>query len=110
MSRIDLPDGQWAQLRERPTHAQLNVLRRALLRAGDEAEAGADVALAYVSAYVEAWEVKDLAGNQVPLDTAATAPDDIVSAIAGECKERWLGRPDPKDLIVRSPITPPAQP
>jgi hypothetical protein len=95
--RLDLPDGSWAELRERPTHGQVTLVRKALLRAGDEIEAAADVAVAYVQAYVSAWSVKNGEGNEIPLDQPESAPDDVVQAIAEAAKTLYTERPDPKD-------------
>lgn len=94
--RIELRDGQWAELREHPSHGQVNIVRRALLRAGEDLEAAVDVALAYVSAYVIAWSVHNGEGD-VPLSSAVDAPDDIVQAIAAAAQGLYAGRPDPKD-------------
>jgi hypothetical protein len=94
--RVDLPDGSWAELRERPTHGQVNVVRRALLRAGVEAEEAATVAQAYVACYVSAWSVKNSEGNEVPLERIEDAPDDVVQAFAAEAKKLYTAKPDPK--------------
>ena len=100
--RLDLPDGAWAEVRERPTHAQVNLVRRALLRVGEDVTAGADVALAMVTAYVSAWSVRDAEGHEVPLDRAADAPDDVITAVAKAAGEQYRATPDPKGSTAPS--------
>ena len=94
--RVDLPGGAWAELRERPTHGQVNLVRRALLLAGVQAEEAAGVAAAYVQCYVSAWSVKNTEGNEVPLERVEDAPDDVVQAMAHAARKLYEGRPDPK--------------
>lgn len=106
--RVDLPDGQWAELRERPTVNQLNLVRRAMLRISADPGAGADVALAYVEAYVSAWSIRNPQGQAVTLEQAGDAPDELVQAIALEAAKLYRERPDPKGLIASSPPSPPA--
>jgi hypothetical protein len=94
--RVDLRDGMWAELREEPSHAQVNLIRRALLRATDESEAAADVAAAYIAAYVSAWSVRTKSGLEIPLERAVDAPDDIIERVASEAAQLYAGKPDPK--------------
>jgi hypothetical protein len=99
--RIDLDDGQWAELRERPTTNQLNIVRRALIRFAEDRETGPDLFLAYVEAYVSDWHV--LAdGAAVPLASAGDVDDVIIQRIAYEASELYKGRPDPKASGARS--------
>ena len=44
-----------------------------------------------VSSYVEAWNVLDLDGNAVPLNTPELAPDDAIQAISLAAIDLWKG-------------------
>ena len=99
--RIELPDGQWAEVRERISHgARKQVIRT--VRDEDDLEAMSAITMAYVTA----WEVKDIDGVPIPLDPAATAasfdrlPDDLAKHLYGEILERW------KRLTDTSPTPP----
>ena len=105
--RVDLKDGSWAELRERPSVAQVNHVRRAYLRINEDNGAGADVALALIQGYVSAWSVKGPDGD-IPLERAEDAPDEIVQAFALEAATLFRKKPDPKGSIVRSGSSPPA--
>lgn len=105
--RVDLKDGSWAELREHPTHAQLNIVRRALLRTGEDPSAAADVAMAYISAYVSAWSVRAADGTEIPLERAEDAPDDPIQAFAAQAAAMFRKKPDPKGLTAPSPSSPP---
>jgi hypothetical protein len=101
--RLPLADGQYAVLRDRLTYGQGRQVRLALLAAEKDRAAMADLDLALIGAYVSEWSVRDLAGEFVPLDKAAEAPDDVVQAIALAAMDAWKGRLDvPKATAARS--------
>lgn len=89
--RIDLPNGQWADLRERLTYGEAKPVRAcyALIEKGGKAEAWADLDMELVTAYVTGWNVLDPDGNAVPLDAMESAPDDIVQTIAVAALKLW---------------------
>lgn len=94
--RLELRDGQWADLRERLTYEQAKGVRVASLAIKSDRTALADFDLALVRAYVSAWHVIGITGEAVPLDTPETAPDDIIQPIATAALDIWNGQPDPK--------------
>lgn len=98
--RVDLPDGQWAELREELTHGQTKRLQRALLAARiHPATAGPDIDTEFAAVYLTAWSVRGAA--DVPADVDARValledlPDRIVKAIAEAAADLWKGRADP---------------
>jgi hypothetical protein len=98
--RVELPDGQWAELREELTHGQTKRLQRALLRAGaDPTTAGPEIDTEFVAVYVSAWSLRGVA--EVPADIDARLPlidglpESVVKAIATEAALTWRGRADP---------------
>lgn len=101
MSRVDLPNGQWAELRERLTYAQAREVRRALLATNEDPLAFADFDLAVVRAYVTSWHVLDIAtGTSVGLDTPEAAPDDVLQPISRAAIQVWNGSADPKGMTA----------
>lgn len=100
--RVDLRDGQWADLRERLSYAQARDVRRASLAIRDDPLATADFDIAIVRAYVSAWHVLGLDGAAVPVDTPEAAPDDIIQRLLAWTLDIWNGQPDPKDTPASS--------
>lgn len=106
--RVELGSGQWADLRERLMYQQAKPIRviDALRKGGDPA-ALADLDMALVKGYVEAWNVLDLQGNAVPLDTPEQAPDDAIQTIALAALGLWNGAQKvPKAGAKRSTMPP----
>ena len=98
--RLELPDGQWAELREELTHGQTKRLQRALLRAGqDPASAGPEIDTEFVAVYISAWSLRGVA--EVPADIDARLPvidglpDSAVKAMAKAAALLWKDRADP---------------
>lgn len=91
--RLDLGEGQYAELRERLLYGQAQPIRLvfAKIEKGGEAAAWADLDLALVRGYVAAWHVLDLEGNAVPLDRPELAPDGLIQAIALAALDLWKG-------------------
>lgn len=87
--RLELADGQWAELRERLTYAQAREIRATLLAVDEDHARLADLDLGLVRAYVSSWHVLDLEANAVALDQPQSAPDDVIQAIAVEAMRRW---------------------
>ena len=100
--RVDLPDGQWADLRERLSYAQARDVRRASLAIRADAEALADFDIALVRAYVSAWHVLGIDGTAVAVDNPEQAPDDIIQPLAARALEVWNAQPDPKGTPASS--------
>lgn len=88
MPRIELRDGQWADLRERISHAQDKDIRRAQwrARANPETDAGAGDTAA-LRVFISAWSVKDPDDKPIALEDADAIdrmPSDVADAIALE--------------------------
>ena len=83
--RIDLPDGQWAELRERITHAEDKQIKRARRKARDNPEETWDDLTVALRVFVTAWNVRDLDGQPIDLSAADAmdrCPMDIADILA----------------------------
>ena len=92
--RVDLPDGQWAELRERITHGQDKDIRRAFRRAKDDPELAPDFETVLVRTFVRDWHVNDPEGNPIPVgdaDAMDRAPDNVVDTLVPVAYEGWTG-------------------
>jgi len=90
--RIDLRDGQWADLRERITHGVDKELKRAVQRGRDAPVERFDVDTVLVRAFTRSWYVLDPDGAVIPLsdaDAIDRAPDDIVDKLAVAALDLW---------------------
>ena len=87
--RLELPDGQWAELRERLTHGQATRIRAASIRAKADPGAGADLPTAFMEAFVSSWHVLDFDGHAVSLETPENAPDEIMVDICAAAVDIW---------------------
>jgi hypothetical protein len=102
--RVELPEGQWADLREWLPYGLARSVRRASLATRDDPAALADFDIALVRAYVVNWHV--LAnGEAVPVDRLEDAPDAIVQELFAECLARWNGAPAPLGGSADTPTT-----
>ena len=103
MPRIELRDGQWAELRERITHAvdkDIKKQRTAILKAE---EGPWDWPTVLVRTFVRDWNVKDPDGSPIPItdpDAIERAPDDIIDTLFEKAAEQWVG------ATVPNPPTP----
>jgi len=90
LRRLDLPDGQWADLLIRPRHAEYLAIIEAAedARAGRETEAHAMLVVG--REYTKAWHVRDPESG-TPLDLSDWGPADpnITDAICTEAFSRW---------------------
>ena len=83
--RVELRDGQWAELREHITHGDAKTIRRAR---DDEGE----LESAIVRVFVKAWNVVDLDGLALALDAPDAidrAPSDVVDTLMLAAAELW---------------------
>ena len=103
--RLQLPEGGWADLRERLTYGAAREVRTVLADARL-----VDLDLALVKAYVSDWAVTDPDGHSVALAQPETAPDDVIQFLAGEALKIWNADALPKAMPGPSPSTPEAQP
>jgi hypothetical protein len=82
--RVELRDGQWAELRERITHADDKALKKAHIRGEQEAEAKLDWADLLTATFIRDWHVLDIDGQPIPWEGVGSlerAPDDVVDAL-----------------------------
>ena len=93
--RLDLPDGQWADLREWLTHGERKAVQRAFFAASKDVEASPDMDTALVRAYLVDWKVNGRDGHELPVTAIDDAPSEVVSQIAAESLALWNGRADP---------------
>jgi hypothetical protein len=102
--RLQLPEGGWADLRERLLYGAAREVRTVLAEARL-----VDLDLALVKAYVSDWAVTDPDGHSVPLDKPESAPDDVVQAIARDALKLWNADALPKATPEPSPSPLPEQ-
>lgn len=103
--RIDLRDGQWADLRERITHATDKEIRNARTVSFKNDGQAFDWTTTLVRAFVRDWHVQDPDGVPIPIadaDAIDRAPDDIVDVLFEAAAAAWIGATDP------NPSTPPS--
>lgn len=89
--RIDLRDGQWAEIRDVISHGAAKAVVRAS-RADD-----LELMNATTMAYVKAWDVKDPDGLPVPFDAPDAfdrLPSDVAQAIYEQVLLRWKAARD----------------
>jgi hypothetical protein len=99
MSRLELPDGQWAELRDWLTHGEEKGVLRAWATATKNLEEAPEVDTALLRAYVAEWHVKGRDGHELSLDRLEDAPGSIVALIVAEALPRWQKRrADPNAL------------
>lgn len=97
--RVELRDGQWADLRERITHGQDKELKRAHRRGREDPDQQPEFMTVLVRTFVRSWHVLDPDGQAIPLDEPDAidrAPDDIVDALFGPAWTAWTGATIPE--------------
>jgi hypothetical protein len=86
--RVELRDGQWAELREHITHAQDKEIRRAQMRSRRDPEtAVGDGDTAALRVFVQSWNVLDVNGDPIPItdpDAIDRMPADLADIVAVE--------------------------
>jgi hypothetical protein len=94
MPRIELRDGQWADLRERITHGTDKAIKNArLVSRKDDAQAF-DWTTVLVRAFVRDWSVRDPDGQPIAIadaDAIDRAPDDVIDVLFSAAAEAWVG-------------------
>lgn len=94
MPRIELRDGQWADMRERITHGTDKAIKAARIKSRDDPEIAFDWTTQLVRAFVRDWSVRDPDGDPVVItdpDAIDRAPDDIVDTLFEKAAELWVG-------------------
>ena len=104
MPRIELRDGQWADLRERITHGVDKDIKRSRTKSLNEPEEAFDWTTVITRAFVRDWNVKDPDGNPIPItdpDAIERAPDDIIDQLYPEAAQLWVGATTPNEPYAR---------
>lgn len=94
MPRIDLRDGQWADLRDRITHGTDKVIKKARAAAESDPDDRIELDTIVVRAFLKQWTVTDPDGNVIPVDDADAidrAPEDIVDELMRAAVELYTG-------------------
>ena len=102
--RLELGNGQWAELRERLTYGQAQPLRSAMGATKQDWAHSDELTDAFLVAYVESWHVLDLNGNPVTFEDRAQASDTVIQDVVLKAAELWKGMkmPVPKAGSARS--------
>lgn len=89
LKRLDLPDGQWADLLERPLHEDYV----AILEAAEDAARGGGTWVRWAETlgrrYCKAWSVRGDDGAPLDLKDWGRADPDITDAICTEAQNRY---------------------
>jgi hypothetical protein len=103
--RIDLPDGQWADIADLVTHGREKAIARAGLAAREDITKAADIPTAIVSAFLLAWLVRGEDGQDLPitLEGIDGAPDELVLPVLNAIRDlRNKGNPAPNPKAATS--------
>lgn len=98
--RVELRDGQWAELREHITHGVDKQIKRARVKGQANPEDAFDWQTVLVRAFVKEWHVLDPDGAAIPVadeDAIDRAPDDIIDALFPKAAEAYTGATVPND-------------
>ncbi len=104
MPRIELRDGQWADLRERITHGVDKHIKTQRAKALSDPEAAFDWTTVITQAFVREWNVRDIDGNPIALtdpDAIERAPEDIIEELWPQAAEAWHGATHPGEKYAR---------
>jgi hypothetical protein len=92
--RVELRDGQWAELHERLTHAEDKALKKMRVRGQDDKTIYFDWQTELVRTFTKRWHVLDRDGQAIPLEDADAieqAPSDITEALFEPASDLYLG-------------------
>lgn len=98
--RIELPDGQWAELRERITHAQDKDVKRLIDKAKADEAVWFDVDTLLIRTFVRDWYAKDVDGQPIlasDADAVERLPSDIADTLAVEASKAYTGATVPNE-------------
>lgn len=101
--RLELRDGQWADLRERISHGADKRIKIAWRRGQNDETQTLELDDVLIREFVTVWHVLDVDGQAIPLadaDATDRLPEDISDAIAVAAGELYRG------VTVPNPPTP----
>lgn len=96
--RLELRDGQWADLRERISHGADKRIKIANRKGKTDDAAALEIDDVLIREYVTAWNVLDVNGSAIALDDADATdrlPEDISDAIAVAAATLYAGATAP---------------
>lgn len=105
--RVELRDGQWAELRERLSHGDRKRLIKAYRAASGDDAATLDCQTLIVALHLRTFHVLDVDGEAIPTDgdreeAVLRFPADIADTLLGEASDVFAENRDP------NPPTPPS--
>ena len=104
MPRIELRDGQWAELREHITHGADKRIKRAYVAGRREDADVFEAQTAVVREFTKSWNILDPDGAAIPLDAADAfdrMPDDIVDVLFAAGTDLWKEATTPGEMYSR---------
>lgn len=106
--RLDLRDGQWAEIREHISHGQDKEIKRAQWRArSDPTAAISEGDTTALRVFIKSWSVNDPDGNPIPL-TDGNAIERMPSDIADEIAVKVNAIYHPEATVPNAPTPPPS--
>ena len=109
--RLELPDGQWAEIRTKPNHGQNLRISIATERATTGRGSFSEWASTVGRQMTETWFVRNEQGETITLSDAGweSAPGEIIDAICTQAQEQWSewqkNRPEPLVKPIDEPET-----
>ena len=103
LERLDLPDGQWADLLVRPRHAEYVAIKRVA-----EGDSEVDWQLEMARQFTKDWLVRDEDGKEASLKDWSKIDPDITDAIFQEALNRWLEWSVRRIPLVKARLTLPS--
>jgi hypothetical protein len=102
--RVELRDGQWADLREHITHSVDKSIKVASVRSKADETLLFDWQTAIVRALVRDWNVRDPDGHEILItdaDAMERAPSDIIESLFDPCSDAYI-----KATVPNAPTPP----
>lgn len=90
LKRLDLPDGQWADLLVKPRHAEYIAVKEALEDALRGRDSVANYEFVMGREFTKGWRIRAEDGTDVAFGDWATLDPDISETICNEAHNRWL--------------------
>jgi len=95
--RLDLGEGQWADIATRLTFGQVAIIRLAAIESESQPLSHPDMQRAYVAAMVTGWRILDEHGAEIPFGSLDPVPAWAADAMFVQCVEVFRQyRADPK--------------
>lgn len=92
MERIDLGEGQWADLRSTATHGEDKALRREYVRGRNDLMWRGEWDTLIARVFVADWSIRDRDGVAIPIERAVD-PEYRIELLTRECVERVPAEP-----------------